>query len=197
VIANAPGRVDNLPLPNLEDLRAPLAAQDLCLGEYAQWETRPMPAGFGWFPKVWRPRALLAGVLPCDRAVEQQLRRAYAELIPDEKQREAYLKHGFPDMDFRFFNGASQGLALPYLHGGETIVTENLSPEGNVAFQLPSDTPRIGLDIGAGVQEPEVALHTVMIHMDDGQVDLVWRGAIPYRGPDWLPEMRTFDLQVS
>ena len=73
-----------------------------------------MPAGFGWFPKVWRPRALLAGVLPRDRAVEQELRQAYAQLVPAD-QREAYLKNGFRDMDFRFFNGASEGLALPFL----------------------------------------------------------------------------------
>ena len=74
-----------------------------------------MPAGFGWFPKVWRPRALLAGVLPRDRAIEQELRQAYAQLVPDRMQREAYLKHGFRDMDFRFFNGASRGLVFPFL----------------------------------------------------------------------------------
>ena len=69
-----------------------------------------MPAGFGWFPKVWRPRALLAGVMPRDRAVEQELRQAYAQAACPAEQREAYLKNGFRDMDFRFFNGASPGL---------------------------------------------------------------------------------------
>jgi hypothetical protein len=196
VVANTPKSVDNLPLPNLEDPRAPLSAQDLCLGEYSRWEMRPMPAGFGWFPKVWRPRALLAGVLPRDRAVEQELRQSYAQLVPAE-QREAYVKNGFRDMDFRFFNGASEGLALPFLQGGETVVTENLSQEGRLSFQLPTGRPLIGLDIGDGVQEPEVALHTVMIRMDEEQVDLVWRGAVPYRGPDWLPEMRKMNVLIS
>jgi hypothetical protein len=197
VVANTAKSLENVSLPNLEDPAALLTAPELCLGEYARWEMRPMPTGFGWFPKVWYPRALLAGVLPRDRAVEQELRQAYAQLIPDAKQREAYLKHGFRDMDFRFFNGASQGLALPYLSGGETVVTENLSPAGRVTFQLPTEAPRIGLDIGEGVHEPEVALHTVMIHMDEGQVDLVWRGAVAYRGPDWLPEMPKTELLVS
>ena len=59
-------------------------------------------------------------------------------------------------------------------------MTENLSPEGRLTFRLPIDTPRIGLDIGEGVQEPDVVLHTVMIDMDEAQVDLVWRGAVPY-----------------
>jgi hypothetical protein len=36
-----------------------------------------------------------------------------------------------------------------------------------------------------------------MIHMDEGEVDLLWRGAVPYRGPDWLPQMRKMDVQIS
>ncbi len=197
VVANTPKSLDNLALPNLEDPGSPLNVQDLCLGEYARWEARPMPAGLGWVPKTWYPRALLAGVLPRDRAIEQELRQAYAKLIPDAEQRAAYVKHGFRDMDFAFFNGASPGLALPYLNGGETIVTENLSPDGRRAFHLPAERPAIGVDIGEGVQEPEVVLHTVMIHMDAGEVDLVWRGAIAYRGPEWLPEMRKMDVLVA
>jgi len=195
VVKNTPKSLDDLPLPNLEDPRAPLTAENLCLDDYAQWETRPMPAGFGWFPKVWRPRALLAGVLPRDRAVEQELRQAYAQLVPPD-QRDAYVNNGFRDMDFKFFNGASEGQALPFLEGGETIVTENLHPSGRVSFRLPVDVPAIGLDIGSGVQEPEVVLHTVMIHMDEGLVDLVWRGAVVYEGPDWLPQMRKMDVLI-
>lgn len=196
VVANTPKSVDRLPLPNLEDPRSPLAAADLCLGEYGRWPARPMPTGLGWFPKVWRPRAELAGILPRDRAVEQELRNAYAELLPAD-QREPYRKHGFRDMDFRFFSGASADLALPFLKGGETIGTENLTPDGRLTFRLPEERPRLGLDIGEGVQEPEVALQTVMIRLDERQVDLVWRGAVPYRGPDWLPEMRRMDVSVA
>jgi hypothetical protein len=197
VVANTAKTLDDLPLPNLEDLDTPVVAESLCVGEYGLWETCPMPVGFGWFPKIWQPRALLAGVLPRDRAIEQELRQAYAQLIPDQTQRAAYLKHGFPDMDFRFFNGASQGLAVPFLQGGETIVTENLSPEGRVSFRLPTDRPKIGLDIGYGVRQPLVALHTVMIHMDEGEVDLVWRAAVPYEGPEWLPQMKKTEILVE
>lgn len=196
VIANTARALDDLPLPNVEDPRMPLVPERICIGDYARWEECPVPDGFGWFPKVWRPRALLAGVLPRDRAVEQELRQAYAQLVPAD-QREAYLKNGFRDMDFRFFNGASNGLALPFLHGGETVATENLSPDGRLSFQLPTDTPRVGIDIGEGVYEPDVVLHTVMIDLDDACVDLVWRGAVPYEGPEWLPRMRKMDLQIT
>jgi len=141
VVTNSARCVNNLALPNLEEPDTPLTPERLCLGEYKNWEQQPLPAGFGWFPKTWLPRAQLAGILPADRATEQELRQAYAKLIPDASQREAYLKHGLPDMDFRFFNGASPGLIFPYLKGGERVVAENLSPEGTTAFQLPHDAP--------------------------------------------------------
>jgi hypothetical protein len=196
-VANSVDTLRSFALPNLEDPDQLLTAEMVCIGDYGRWEQCPRPAGFGWLHKVWRPRAELAGVLPRDRAVEQELRQAYAQLIPAGDQRDAYLKHGFRDMDFAFFNGASTGLALPFLCGGETIVTENLTPDGRVTFRLPADVPKIGLDIGEGVQEPEVALHTVQIDMDEGQVDMVWRGAVPYRGPEWLPEMRKTEIVVE
>ena len=196
VVRNTQESVDRLPLPNVESPHALVTPEQLCLDEYAAWETRPVPAGFGWFPKVWLPRAQLAGVMPLDRPIEQELRKAYAELLPVE-QRDAYLTHGLRDMDFRFFNGASAGCAFRFLTGNEAIATENLTPQGRLDFRLPGQAPLIGLDIGEGVQQPEVVLHTVMIRLDDGQLDLVWRGAVPYRGPDWLPEMRRMEVFVD
>jgi hypothetical protein len=195
-VTNSAGIRDYMDLPNLEEPDERLTPEQLCLGDYKKWEQQPFPAGLGWFPKTWLPRAQLAGILPADRATEQELRQAYAKLVPAE-QRDAYLKNGLPDMDFRFFNGASRGLVFPYLKGGELVVTENISPEGRLSFQLPCETPSLGLDIGGGIQEPQVVMHTVMIRMEDRQVDLVWRGATPYNGPDWLPEMRKMEVLVA
>lgn len=196
VVTNSARGVENCLLPNLEDPNAPLTSERFCLADYKRWEQQPFPAGLGWFPKTWLPRAQLAGIMPADRATEQELRKAYAQFVPAD-QRTAYLKNTLPDMDFRFFNGASPGLVLPYLKGGEQVITENLSPEGVLSFQLPDDKPCLGLDIGSGVQKPPVVMHTVMIHMDDRQVDLVWRGAVPYPGPDWLPQMRKMEVWVE
>jgi hypothetical protein len=196
VVRNTPKSVDGLALPSLEDPAELLSPTTLCLEEYGAWENRQMPVGFGWFPKPWIPRALLAGIMPGDRATEQQLRNAYAELLSGE-ERDAYLKHGIRDMDFHFFNGASAGFAFPYLTGGEWIGAENLTPDGRIYFQLPEERPRLGLDVGEGVREAEVALHTVQIRMEDRQVDLVWRGAVPYSGMDWLPEMKRLEIFVA
>jgi hypothetical protein len=195
-VRNTPRSVDGLPLPNVEDPSARLTPDGLCLGDYPQWETRPRPAGFAPIPKTWLPRALLAGIMPADRPVEQELRQVYAKLLPED-QRAAYLTHGLRDMDFRFFNGAPEGLVVPYLQGGEWIAAENLSAHGRLQFQLPTAAPRIGLDVGDGIQEPDVVMHTVSIRMEEGQVDLVWCGAVPYRGPEWLPEMRRMDVHIT
>ena len=195
VVSNSEQALQDLALPNLEEPSDRLTPNKLCIGEYNRWEGQPFPAGFGWFSKIWAPRAQMAGIMPADRAIEQELRQAYAKLVPAD-QREAYVKNGFPDMDFRFFNGASRGLRMPFLTGGELVLTENLSQEGILSFWLPKDAPHLGLDIGSGIQEPPVVLHTVMIRMEDRQIDLVWRGAVTYPGRDWLPEMRKMEVFV-
>ena len=195
-VANAKASVDNLPLPNFEDPADVLTAARLCIGDFASWKAQPFPAGLGWYPKAWMARAKYAGIMPADRPTEQEMRQAYAKLLPAD-QRAAYLKHGIRDMDFSFFQGASRGLAMPYLSGGEEVWTENLSPEGRLHFWLPPDKPRIGLDIGGGLQEPVTVMHTVAIQMDERQIDIVWRCAVPYPGRDWLPQMRKMDVQIQ
>ena len=40
-------------------------------------------------------------------------------------------------------------------------------------------------------------LQTVMIRADEDEIDLVWRAAFPYPGPDWLPEMKTADVTIQ
>lgn len=188
--------VDNLPLPNIEDPADLLTPDRLCVGHFMYWERQPMPAGFGWIHKTWQPRASLAGVMPADRAVERELRKVYGQFVPAE-QKKQYEETGLPDMDFRFFNGASTGLALPYLSGDEVIGTVNLSRDGRLMFRLPGERPRLGLDVGNGTQQEPVVLHTVMIRLEERQVDLVWRAAFPYPGPDWLPEMKKMEVMIK
>lgn len=195
-VAKVQRSVENLPLPNIEDPNNRLTPERLCAGSFKNWEGQPAPQGLGWTMKVWHPRSSYAGVMPADRPLEQELRKAYTALIPPDK-RKAYEKTQLPDMDFRFFNGASAGLAVPFLSGEEEVGLLNLDAQGKTRFRLPGERPRIGLDLGEGVQEPQVVLHTVMIRMEERQVDLVWRGAVPYRGPDWLPEMKKMEILIQ
>jgi hypothetical protein len=196
VVTNTKSSVENLPLPNIEDPDDLLTPARLCVGDFMQWENQPMPQGLGWTMKMWRPRSSYAGVMPADRALEQELRSAYALLVPPA-QRKLYMETQLPTMDFRFFNGASKDLVLPFLSGTEQVRLLNLDPRGDTQFQLPGERPRIGLDIGLGMQEPEAFLHTVLIRIDDRQVDLIWRGAIPYPGRDWLPNMKKMEVLIE
>ncbi|HEY7306305.1 MAG TPA: DUF2169 domain-containing protein [Bryobacteraceae bacterium] len=195
-IQNIRDSVDGLELPNLEDPDDALDPHRLCCGHFMRWEQQPKPQSFGWFPKSWQPRASLAGVMPADHKTEQQLRALYAQAVPPA-QRALYEQTKLPHMNFAFFNGASEGLVLPFLTGDESVRTWHLTPEGRIDFFLPGDRPRIGMDIGRGVREPGVVLQTVMIRMEERQVDLIWRGAVPYPGPDWLPEMRKMEVFVQ
>lgn len=194
-VTNERRAVDNLPLPNVEDPNDRLTPERMFPGHFMHWERQPVPGGFGWWGKTWQPRASLAGIMPADRATERELRRAYAQIVPPA-QRALYAQTELPDMDFRFFNGASPGLVLPFLRGDETIHAVNLSAEGHVVFSLPAERPELALDIGAGPQAAEVVLHTVMIRLEERQVDMVWRMAVPYPGPDWLTQMPKMEVMV-
>jgi len=196
VVKNKRQSIDGLALPNIEDPEDVLIPANICCGDMKYWNDQPMPQGFGWFAKYWQPRAGFAGVMPADRDIEQEMRRVYAQIIP-ESQRELYEKTVLPDMDFRFFSGASAGLSLPYLTGDETIRLINLSAEGACTFMLPGEHPSLGVDIGLGLQEPQLFIHTVQIRMEERQVDMVWRGAISYPGPDWLPEMKKKEITIQ
>jgi len=196
VVGRSKTAVDKLALPNLEDPNDLLEPGRLSCGEVKNWERQPMPKSFGWFSKYWHPRALLAGVMPADRAFEQELRHAYARALPPAAAK-VYEASKLPDIDFRFFNGASPGLALPYLSGDEPIRLSNLTPEGETSFLLPGEQLHIGLDIGAGMKESQVVLHTVMIRMENRQVDLVWRAAFLYPGPDWLPQLKKTEIVIA
>jgi hypothetical protein len=195
-VANTQRTVENLPLPNLEGPDDKLTPARLCIGDFKDWQRQPIPQSFGWTMKMCHPRSTYAGVMPADRALERELRKAYATLVAPA-HRKLYEENSLPSMDFRFFNGASPGLVFPFLSGAEPVSLLNLDPQGRLQFQLPGERPRIGLDIGKGMQEPPVVLHTVMIRMDDRQVDLVWRGAVPYAGPDSLPELKKMDVLIA
>jgi hypothetical protein len=196
VVGKTKKTIENLELPNLEDPNNLLMPARLCCGEVKHWEKQPMPQSFGWFFKCWRPRALLAGVMPADKAFEKELRQAFAPALPPKEQKE-YEASKLPDVDFRFFNGASPGLVVPFLTGDEQIRASNLTPNGELAFQLPGERPKIALDLGEGAKQEAVVLHTVMIRMEDRQVDLVWRAAFPYDGPDSLPKLKKLGAFVE
>jgi hypothetical protein len=195
-IDNVREEVNGLRLPNLEDATDLLTPERVTVGERERWNRQPLPQGFGWFQKTWYPRCSFVGSVPGFVDPDEVMREEVLGLVP---KRQIALARQFklPSFDVRFNNGASLGLALPYLRGDEPIVLTNLTQEGQLRFTLPGDALRIMLDIGLGENELEVVLETVCIRAEDRQVDLIWRGAHQYPGVEWLPEMKRMVARVS
>jgi len=195
VLKNISEIVEGLPLPNLENPEDLLTPERVVLEEPERWNDQPLPQGFGWFQKTWYPRCSFASAMPPFVTVDTVLREEALGLVPQGQIR---LSRQFklPRFDLRFENGASLGLALPYLVGGETVRLVNLTPSGELTFDVPHDEPRIMLDIGLGENALSPILQTMCIRVEDNQLDLVWAGAHAYPGWDWLPEMKRMVAEV-
>jgi hypothetical protein len=196
VLKNTPEAVEGLALPNLEDPEDLLTPERIVLGERERWNGQPLPQGFGWFQRTWYPRCSFVGSVPGFVDPDEVMREETLGLVP-KGQIALARRFKLPSFDVRFNNGASLGLALPYLKGGEFVRLRNPTPDGVLDFVLPNDVPRMMLDIGLGENTLESVLHTVCIRVDEMALDLVWRGAHPYPGVDWLPEMKRLTAVVT
>jgi hypothetical protein len=107
------------PLPNIED------PQDLI----RSWDSRPRPAGFGFYGRGWRPRLQHVGTPHPDPVGPEERRRGIAA-----------------DFSYDFFNGAHPDLqAQGYLQGNEPVELRNVSPDSLIEFRLPGVRPRVAV----------------------------------------------------
>jgi hypothetical protein len=195
-LKNIPEVIEGLMLPNFEDPQDLLTPDRVVLERRTCWNRQPLPQGFGWFEKVWYPRCSFVGAVPGDVDPAEPLREEALGLVP-RGQIGLARQFKLPSFDVRFNNGASPGLALPYLAGSERLALLRLTREGALEFALPDNPPRIMLDISLGENELKPVLHTVCVRVEEMQVDLVWRGAQEYPGIDWLPEMKGLHVEVN
>jgi hypothetical protein len=196
VIANTEETVQGLRLPNLEDPYEPLTPEMLVLESPDNWNAQPLPQGFGWFHRAWYPRSSFVGAYPPFVKLDEAMKEEELGLVP-ENQIVLARQMKLPSFDVRFNNGASTGLALPYLSGDERVTLTHLTPEKVDWFDLPGDVPAMTLDIGFGETALDPVLHTVSIEGEEQRVVMIWRGALPYPGVDWLPEMKCLRARVS
>ena len=93
--------------------------------------------------------------------------------------------------------------AKPSTGGGVAVYARHtggfntIHADGHVKFSLPGDTPKVGLDLGSGMQELSPQLHTVSIRPDDAELDLIWRGAQAYEGYAGLSKVTRLDAEVQ
>jgi hypothetical protein len=194
-VRNVPETIEGLRMPNIEALDDLLTAERIVLEDESAWNRQPLPQGFGWFQKTWYPRCSFVGAIPGYVMAGETMREEALGLVP-HGQIDLARQFRLPSFDVRFNNGASLGLAFPSIPPGTLIRLARLTPDGLLSFRLPDASPSIMLDIGLGANILPTALHTVAIYVEERHVDLIWRGAHPYPGNDWLPEMRRLQHEV-
>jgi len=194
-LKNVRERVEGLSLPNLEDPADLLTPERIILEDPYRWNSLPLPQGFGWYQRSWYPRSSFVGSMPPYLDTDEVMREEMLGLVP---KRQVALSRQFklPSYHPYFNNGASTGLVFNSLTGAEPVKLSGLTPSGILEFVLPGDIPGLMLDIGVGENELQPFLHTVCIRPDDMQVDLIWRGAHPYPGVHWLPQMKRLHAEV-
>jgi hypothetical protein len=195
-LRNKKDTIDGMTLPNVEDPADLLMPDRVVLGEPEAWPQQPLPQGFGWFQRTWYPRCVFAGAYPAFLDIDIVTPEERAGLVP--KNHVALAKQfRLPSYHPRLNNGASHGMSFPDVRGGEAIGLSGFSLQGALEFTLPSETPVITLDLGAGVRGLAAVLDTVSIRPDDGELDLIWRGTCVYEGYSWLPHMKRLDVEVQ
>ena len=147
-------------------LRAPISGQKLPnispLRRSAGMHSEP--CGFSPIGRAWLPRYSLAGTY------DERWKRDRSPFLP-------------ADFDYAFFQCAPADLRSPqHLRGDEPVRIVNMSPEGELAFNLPGLV--MGLTIRVDGKSPLrclAALDTVILEPARRRVSLVWRRAIACR----------------
>ena len=196
VLRNVAEAVDGLPLPNIEDPQDLLRPERLLIEDPERWHEQPLPQGLGWRQRTWYPRSALLGSYPPFLAPGTVTAEERMGLLPADHVALAKQSRLKP-MHAEFANGASLGLTFTDLRGDEPVSLGGLTPDGLLRLTLPGDTPAIGLDVGEGMRGLTVALHTVSIRPDDGELDLVWRGAYAVGDAIRIASVRRLESEVQ
>lgn len=195
------GSIEALALPNLEHPEDSLSPDRLAAGETSRWAYQPVPASLGWLDYGAFPRLAWFGVLPEHENVAHsnelgEVRLGYcgAELFDfqDDATPSAFSLEGV--------QGASLGLRVPALQGGERVELDNLSRwRKTVSFRLPARRPKLFADArNGGVLPTEPAvMHSIVVEPDALRVSIVWRGSTPARRPYGAEELMTMPYAVE
>jgi hypothetical protein len=188
--------VEKLQLPNLEDPLDPLTPDRLAVGSTLRWPRMPLPQGTGWVSYDWFPRMVGIGLLPLYEKTETPFPEVARGYIPEGVLRPARYDQADP---FHLTCGASLGLQVPLLRGGEPVVLESLhGTEQAWSFRLPSERPRIWTDGRKGkLNATEPVIQTVVIEPDASRLTIVWRGAAMALRPYLDQELAKMPFRVE
>jgi hypothetical protein len=199
VIKDTPKSIQDLALPNVEDPQRLLTPDTLALGQFDRWKQAPDPVGFGYVNKNSHPRFTLAGLPPDQWAEAEADRQKALKKAPEIGTKPSNAPAQVPPMlNPQFFNGASKGLALPYLKGDEAFKFAYLDASvAQFSFNLPGVRPIAWLDVGKGPADMAMALHTVVVDMEKKRLTMVWRGSAYYGGLEAMQKFTALEYGVK
>ncbi|MCU7905714.1 MAG: DUF2169 domain-containing protein [Candidatus Thiodiazotropha sp. (ex Epidulcina cf. delphinae)] len=145
--------VDGAPMPNTEELKRAVTMPN----------TIYRPMAFSPLGRGWEPRYKLAGTYDQD-----------------------WIDNTFPflpaDFDDHYYQAAPEDQQIPYPQGGEGIFLQNLTPGGQISFQLPQvKMPVVFFRKDGGKEEQQGVIDTIVLEPDEGLFTMTWRVAIPLK----------------
>ena len=163
-------------MPNIEDPDNLLDRDNLLQAPEKDTPLRA-PAGFGWVPRSWQPRAAYAGMPESTRDMYLVL---HGDADPEGEN--------FIAMKPEFWRGAPAAMQFKTLAGNERVDVMHMHPKHKeMSFRLPDLQPKLRVSINGDEAEVPLALDTVQVEMELSEVSLVWRGSIPR--PDTLESL--------
>jgi len=181
--------MEGLRLPNLEDPDELLTPETLAVNDPYHWYGQPMSAGFDWYSYDWFPRSAHLGVTWSEngrpdmpKSGDPPIREVRMGLLSPDIFELKPIEELISD---RVTNGASPGLAVPYLKGDEWVRLVHLDPNHpEFSFQLPKEVPRIFVKpLDEQQCELEPVLFSVIIHKERKLLSMVWGGRTETRWP--------------
>ncbi len=176
-------RADGARLPQIEDPGDRLTPERLFRRAPTAWIDAPIPGQLGWVHHSWYPRLVryLGKMLDHDPP-ERELREAS---FPDGDDLRLDHDDESSRVDPRALQGASPGLAIERLCGGEQVILENLHPSrSRIELSLPTETPKLRIRPShVDALTPAAILQTVRLEPDRDRLSLTWVGAVPLLGP--------------
>ncbi len=156
----------------------------------------PLPQGMDWVGVGWFPRLAYWGFVPIHDTPAKPIAEVARGYAPADILVEKPIAEKF---SFRCANGASLGLQVPYLVGGEEVELQNLHPQAaRIAFRLPATRPKIWTDGRKGkLNATTPVIHTVLIDPEKGLLTVVWRGSAQALRPYLPEELEKMPLRVE
>jgi hypothetical protein len=198
VVENSARIFENLELPILEEPYMPLTPSNIVVGKPENWVNQPLPRATDWVNMAWFPRIAYFGIIPLfeKKALkgmlpELSMRQCEPDIINDKILGESF--------NVRGANGASLGLQVAHLKGGESIRLENIHPQKQqFVLQLPKYPPRIWVDGRNGkLLETQPVMQTIIIYADEGLVTIIWQGTGKAIRPYMEEELKIMPFKID